>query len=171
MLKPFYNKKKNIDYRLVPAVSPDDAGKVLGITEDGKIAPVEGGGLPDVTATDNNDFLVVKNGAWAKDKRTTDIILETTDYSSFLFEEGDYTSISQLIYNNPGQFFNVTIKFGSPGGPFLTVLEAENVNFVNYQFISDPLDPSSVNSAVVGYIPTIGSLSINSDNTVTFRLE
>lgn len=44
MIKPFYNKKKNIDNRLVPAVSPSDAGKVLGVTEDGKIAPVEGGG-------------------------------------------------------------------------------------------------------------------------------
>lgn len=44
MLKPFYNKKKNIDDRLVPAVSAADAGKVLGVTEDGKIAAVEGGG-------------------------------------------------------------------------------------------------------------------------------
>lgn len=43
MLKPFYNKKKNIDDRLVPAVTAADAGKFLGVTEDGKIAPVEGG--------------------------------------------------------------------------------------------------------------------------------
>lgn len=44
MLKPFYNKKKNIDDRLVPAVSAADAGKFLGVTEEGKIALVEGGG-------------------------------------------------------------------------------------------------------------------------------
>ena len=44
MLKPFYNKKKNIDDRLVPAVTAADAGKLLGVTEEGKIAPVEGGG-------------------------------------------------------------------------------------------------------------------------------
>lgn len=44
MLKPFYNKKKNIDDRLVPAVTADDVGKVLGVIEEGKIAPVEGGG-------------------------------------------------------------------------------------------------------------------------------
>lgn len=44
MLKPFYNKKKNIDDRLVPAVTAADAGKVLGVTEEGKIAAVEGGG-------------------------------------------------------------------------------------------------------------------------------
>lgn len=44
MLKPFYNKKKNIDDRLVPAVTAADAGKVLGVTEEGKIAPVEAGG-------------------------------------------------------------------------------------------------------------------------------
>lgn len=44
MLKPFYNKKKNIDDRLVPAVSAADAGKVLGVTEEGKIAAVEAGG-------------------------------------------------------------------------------------------------------------------------------
>lgn len=44
MLKPFYNKKKNIDDRLVPEVSVADAGKVLGVTEEGKIAAVEAGG-------------------------------------------------------------------------------------------------------------------------------
>lgn len=44
MLKPFYIKKKNINNRLVPPVSAADAGKVLGVTEEGKIAPVEGGG-------------------------------------------------------------------------------------------------------------------------------
>lgn len=44
MLKPFYIKKKNIDNRLVPEVSAADAGKVLGVTEDGSIAPVEAGG-------------------------------------------------------------------------------------------------------------------------------
>lgn len=44
MVKPFYIKKKNIDDRLVPEVSAADAGKVLGVTDAGKIAPVEGGG-------------------------------------------------------------------------------------------------------------------------------
>ncbi len=50
MLKPFYNKKKNIDNRLVPAVSAADAGKVLGVTEEGKIGLVESGGGGDLLA-------------------------------------------------------------------------------------------------------------------------
>lgn len=44
MLKPFYNKKKNIDNRLLPVVTAEDAGKVLGVTEDGKIGLIENGG-------------------------------------------------------------------------------------------------------------------------------
>lgn len=44
MLKPFFIKKKNIDNRLLPVVSAADAGKVLGVTEDGKVAAVEAGG-------------------------------------------------------------------------------------------------------------------------------
>ena len=45
MLKPFYNKKKNIDNRLLPAATAVDAGKVVGVTEDGKISLVEGDGI------------------------------------------------------------------------------------------------------------------------------
>lgn len=44
MLKPFYNKKKNIDNRLLPAVTAADAGKVLGVTKDGNFGLVEAGG-------------------------------------------------------------------------------------------------------------------------------
>lgn len=44
MLKPFYNKKKNIDDRLVPAVTAADAGKALIVGEDGKITTGESGG-------------------------------------------------------------------------------------------------------------------------------
>lgn len=64
MLKPFYNKKKNINDRLVPAVSVADAGKFLGVTEDGKIAPVEGGGgsqypVVYVNATSSTEWTLV----------------------------------------------------------------------------------------------------------------
>lgn len=44
MLKPFYNKKKNIDNRLLPSATVADAGKLVGVTEDGKFGLVEGGG-------------------------------------------------------------------------------------------------------------------------------
>lgn len=44
MLKPFYNKKKNIDNRLVPPVTAVDVGKVLGVDDEGKYALTEGGG-------------------------------------------------------------------------------------------------------------------------------
>ena len=44
MLKPFFIKKKNIDNRLLPAVTAADVGKVFGVTEDGKVAAVEDGG-------------------------------------------------------------------------------------------------------------------------------
>ena len=37
MLKPFWNKKKNINDRLTPVVSAADAGKALVVNEDGKI--------------------------------------------------------------------------------------------------------------------------------------
>lgn len=43
MLKPFYNKKKNIDDRLVPAVTAADAGKVVGVDEEGNITLIEAG--------------------------------------------------------------------------------------------------------------------------------
>ena len=43
MLKPFYNKKKNIDNRLLPSATVADAGKVVGVTEDGKFGLVGGG--------------------------------------------------------------------------------------------------------------------------------
>lgn len=57
MLKPFYIKKKNIDDRLVPDVSAADAGKVLGVNDDGKVVAVEAGGgfsiaLIDLSAQD-----------------------------------------------------------------------------------------------------------------------
>lgn len=64
MLKPFYNKKKNIDNRLVPEVSAADAGKVLGVTEDGKIGLVEGGKkfihVPEFSAL---EFLQLMSGS------------------------------------------------------------------------------------------------------------
>lgn len=44
MLKPFYNKKKNIDVRLLPAVTAADAGKALVVDENGKIVTGEAGG-------------------------------------------------------------------------------------------------------------------------------
>ena len=44
MLKPFYNKKKNIDKRLLPPATAADVGKVVGVTEDGNFALVEGSG-------------------------------------------------------------------------------------------------------------------------------
>lgn len=44
MLKPFYNRKVNIDDRLVPAVTAEDAGKALVVGEDGKITTGEAGG-------------------------------------------------------------------------------------------------------------------------------
>jgi len=44
MLKPFYNKKKNIDNRLLPSATVADAGKVLGVDDEGKYALTEGGG-------------------------------------------------------------------------------------------------------------------------------
>lgn len=50
MLKPFYIKKKNIDNRLLPAVTAADAGKVLGVTEEGKFGLVEGGGGADFSS-------------------------------------------------------------------------------------------------------------------------
>lgn len=49
MLKPFYNKKKNIDNRLLPSATAADAGKVVGVTEDGNFVLVEGGSVyPEV---------------------------------------------------------------------------------------------------------------------------
>lgn len=44
MLKPFYNKKKNIDDRLLPVVSAADAGKALVVDANGKIVIGEAGG-------------------------------------------------------------------------------------------------------------------------------
>lgn len=44
MLKPFYNRKVNIDDRLVPAVTAEDAGKALVVGEDGKITTGDAGG-------------------------------------------------------------------------------------------------------------------------------
>lgn len=44
MLKPFWNKKKNIDDRLTPAVTAADAGKALVVDENGKIIASEVGG-------------------------------------------------------------------------------------------------------------------------------
>ena len=44
MLKPFYNKKKNIDDRLLPPVTAADAGKALVVDENGKIVTGEAGG-------------------------------------------------------------------------------------------------------------------------------
>ena len=44
MLKPFYIKKKNINSRLVPPVSAADAGKLLGVDEEGNIILVEDSG-------------------------------------------------------------------------------------------------------------------------------
>lgn len=62
MLKPFYIKKKNIDNRLLPEVSVTDAGKVLGISEEGTIIPVEGGGgfkeiSIDITSAQAEDLI------------------------------------------------------------------------------------------------------------------
>lgn len=44
MLKPFYIKKKNIDNRLLPAVTAADAGKALVVDANGKIVTGEAGG-------------------------------------------------------------------------------------------------------------------------------
>ena len=61
-----------IDYvevnNLVNPPNPANAGKVVGVGEDGKAALVEGGGggLPTVTPEDNGDVLTVVDGAWAK---------------------------------------------------------------------------------------------------------
>ena len=70
MLKPFYNKKKNIDNRLLPSVTAADAGKLVGVTDEGKFGLVEGGGgggvvpiddLPNITLT-VEDVTKLQNG-------------------------------------------------------------------------------------------------------------
>lgn len=62
-----------IDYvevnNLVNPPNPANAGKVIGVGEDGKAALVEGesgGGLPEVTDADDGDVLTVVDGEWAK---------------------------------------------------------------------------------------------------------
>ena len=48
MLKPFFIKKKNIDNRLLPAVTSDDAGKIFIVNEDGKLVLVKYGAVSTV---------------------------------------------------------------------------------------------------------------------------
>lgn len=81
MLKPFFIKKKNIDNRLVPVVTAADAGKVLGVTEDGKIAPVEGGGGADFEVV----YFTIESGTPALSKSYAEMIGNGEFVKNFIF--------------------------------------------------------------------------------------
>lgn len=57
-------KETDIRHRFL--ADPKIANKFMDEVEDRLAALEEGGGLPEVTATDNGDVLTVVNGAWGK---------------------------------------------------------------------------------------------------------
>ena len=160
MLKPFYNKKKNIDDRLLPAVTVDDAGKFLGVTEDGKFAPVEGADFSlirgkNIELTVSNNVLsavTIDNVSIAPsdffDRPYVDILLSLSyitivglrinnESVSFYFDNGrGYFNVDQLwigglyTYNTPD-------GSGLGSGTFLISREGLEVNFdPGYIFIT-----------------------------------
>lgn len=93
MLKPFYNKKKNIDNRLVPVVSAADAGKVFGVDEEGNITLVEGGG-------GGNTEPYPKGTIQLKLVRNSDEDPETVDFSAntlMMYDNGTAILIPNAI--------------------------------------------------------------------------
>lgn len=100
MLKPFYIKKKNIDDRLVPEVFASDAGKVLGVTEEGKIAPVEAGGvdaLPEMTSADGGKILVVGTDGKLKLFKSNYPIICTSEDMTNWTADITFNQLSEII--------------------------------------------------------------------------
>lgn len=104
MLKPFFNKKKNIDDRLVPEVSVEDAGKALVVGEDGKITTGEVGGGTEVVANPSPAGSTLLKG----------LAVEGNKYVTF----SDYNAgaIGQMLvyvgsHTGAWQYCNVAIEF------------------------------------------------------------
>lgn len=88
MLKPFYNKKKNIDNRLLPVVTADDAGKGLVVDENGNIVAEEVSGGNQLYEHIIN---VIYSNAQLVIISTDSIPMTKTEVVNFL-QENDFTS-------------------------------------------------------------------------------
>lgn len=124
MLKPFYNKKKNIDDRLVPAVSAADAGKVLGVTEEGKVAPVEGGGklyLHLIQFYSNGNCSIINTDPTPFTKQTLINFLRNAGFTS---SSNYYPLMTYALIASSGQGKFLTETFGlfAPSDSALTYL-------------------------------------------------
>lgn len=139
MLKPFYNKKKNIDDRLVPAVSAADAGKVLGVTEEGKIAPVEGGGGGSYThllTLDQETRAIIVNDDPTPFTKTT--LLEYLNANGLTTRDKYYPAISKINHVSTG---------GTTLFQFYYGIYWNSATTLRYVFVR--LDPSTVTSTVI----------------------
>ena len=100
MLKPFYNRKKNIDDRLVPEVSVEDAGKALVVGDDEKITTGEVSSL--LSATLDKGILVKKNSGIytiSGSPNTEEYLSIYNDYGNCILNPAPYQGVlEQLSY-------------------------------------------------------------------------
>ena len=96
MLKPFYNKKKNIDNRLLPLATAADAGKFVGVTDEGKFGLVEGGGASEILIVHPT---VDGQGNVVLDKTYSEMLAHLTEDKPVLCMNAGIAS-TRMSYNN-----------------------------------------------------------------------
>lgn len=164
--KPWINEN-GIDFVEVNnIVNPPDktnAGKVVGIDEDGRCSLVDGGsggGLPEVTDADDGKVLTVQEGEWAVAEPSSE-----TGYTSIEIHYKGNQITEILDVSNDGVAPEITLRQLLSAGLQHTIY----ANLVEYQ-----TDGSAVVSRTDGTInwgePPRAYAETSTPNNITFRL-